>query len=340
MPSALAVVPAWEVAYNTRIVQSLLVRVFLSSTCYDLIDLRAELEVFLKNAGVVPVLSDSIESEFQPMPDRNSIESCIANVRSCDQVIVILSSRYGPNLMKAGYEDISATQLEYREAKNAKKPILFYVRDRLKADFAIWNKNGKSDSVELSWIKRREDRRLFNFLEEHRNLQHGSGQTNWFYCFRNSVELKQRIEIDLKEAFFQATALRLFESARLPFIEICPILRSSNRKSLNIEVTLRNFGASPAIYPIFRVDNTINSWELPSLPSMESTMFKVEWSNLGHDFVLKTGLTYSMIDGHKVRDEGELYVKFNSTRIPSARYQPKQRVYLGRSGTLSVMTQS
>jgi len=314
-------------------------RIFLSSTCYDLIDLRAELEVFLKSAGVVPVLSDSIESEFQPMPDRNSIESCLANLRSCEHVIVILSNRYGPSLAKAGYEDVSATQLEHREAKNTNKPILFYVRDRLEADFAIWNKNGKSESLELSWVKRPEDRRLFNFLEEHRNLQHGSEQTNWYYCFRNSVELKQRIEIDLKDAFLQATALRLFESTRLPFIEIIAILRSSGPKSMHIEMSLRNFGASPAIYPIFRFESTVNKWELPSLPSMESIKFAFDWNNPGQEFVLKTGLTYSMIEGHKVRDEGELYIKYNNAG-PTARYEPKQRVYLGRFGTLSVTAPS
>ena len=92
-------------------------RIFISSTCYDLVDLRAELETFFKNAGMEPVLSDSLTSDFQVSPDANSIETCLANVRTCDQFIIILSNRYGPTLGKAGHVDVSATHLEYLEAK-------------------------------------------------------------------------------------------------------------------------------------------------------------------------------------------------------------------------------
>jgi hypothetical protein len=38
--------------------------VFISSTCYDLIDLRAELEAMLRDLGLHPVLSDRPTSEF------------------------------------------------------------------------------------------------------------------------------------------------------------------------------------------------------------------------------------------------------------------------------------
>src|SRR5258708_13359918 len=89
--------------------------VFISSTCHDLIDLRAELESFFQKAGIVPVLSDSLTSEFLVMQDRNSIETCLANIRQCDSFLVILSNRYGPSLLKAGYNDISPTPLDYRE---------------------------------------------------------------------------------------------------------------------------------------------------------------------------------------------------------------------------------
>ena len=49
--------------------------VFISSTCYDLIDLRSELEDFFRQSGLIPVLSDSLSSEFQVLPDRNSIDA-------------------------------------------------------------------------------------------------------------------------------------------------------------------------------------------------------------------------------------------------------------------------
>ena len=75
-------------------------RVFISSTCYDLIDLRAELEAFFRSAGIEPIMSDSLDSEFQVLQRQNSIETCLANVREADVFVIILSSRYGGFLIR------------------------------------------------------------------------------------------------------------------------------------------------------------------------------------------------------------------------------------------------
>ncbi|MEZ5942098.1 MAG: DUF4062 domain-containing protein, partial [Planctomycetaceae bacterium] len=110
-------------------------RVFISSTCFDLIDVRAELAEQLRALDLTPVLSDDKNSDFRVHPSENSIRTCLVNLQSCDHVIVILDKRYGPPLGGAGFEDISATHLEYREARERKIPVHFYARDRLIADY-------------------------------------------------------------------------------------------------------------------------------------------------------------------------------------------------------------
>ena len=105
-------------------------RVFISSTCYGLIDLRAELETLFRQADVTSILSDSLTSEFQILPDRNSVETCLANVRTCDACVIILSNRYGPSLLNVGFDDVSATHLEYRGAVHREIPTGMYARDR------------------------------------------------------------------------------------------------------------------------------------------------------------------------------------------------------------------
>jgi len=311
-------------------------RVFVSSTCYDLLDLRAELETFFQQAGVLPILSDSLSSEFQAVPDRNSIESCLANLRDCDHVVIILSNRYGPSLKAAGFEDLSATHLEYREAIKAKKPVYLYVRDRLEGDYATWRKNRDNPSLSFPWVKNPEDQKLFQLLEEHRVLQHGSERSNWCWTFRNSTELKQRVAIDFKECFSRVTALRLFETGRAPFIEMAALVRSSSREGLQIELTFRNLGATPAIHPELEIEGPSNHWRLPSLAPLETTMRPIQWVNSGFNMVLKVALTYNMIEGYKARDEGQLLIEYNSSRIPSARYEPGKRVYLGQFAQMSL----
>jgi hypothetical protein len=70
--------------------------VFISSTCYYLGDLRAELRDFLHTHAFLVRMSEDYESEFVVNPRLDSIGSCIENVEKADVVICILDRRYGP----------------------------------------------------------------------------------------------------------------------------------------------------------------------------------------------------------------------------------------------------
>ena len=145
-------------------------RIFVSSTVFDLIDVRAEIAVQLKSMGIVPVMSDDKLSDFQVQPHVDSIETCLVNLASCDEVVLILDRRYGPKLGNAGFDDISATHPEYRRAKVLGKPVHVFVRDRTEADHGIWKKNKKDKSFKLNWI-REEDFGVLEMLDEHKALQ-------------------------------------------------------------------------------------------------------------------------------------------------------------------------
>lgn len=170
-------------------------RVFVSSTVYDLLDIRAELDQLLRDLGVSPVMSDEKLSEFNVPFDANSIEACLLNIESCDAVIFVLDKRYGPTLGKHGFDDVSATHLEYRHAKRHSKPIFFYVRDRLEADYIIRKKNKEADELQLSWISA-QDHRLLEFLEEHRALREGGAvRTTGVRSSRTSSISRPRYDI-------------------------------------------------------------------------------------------------------------------------------------------------
>ncbi len=168
-------------------------RVFISSTAYDLLDLRAELALGLSELGISPILSDDKLSDFRVEPNANSIETCLTNLRSCDEVLVLLDRRYGPSLAKAGFDDLSATHLEYRTARDKGIPVRFYVRDRTVGEYATWKKNGRSENVKFEWVEAQNDRRIFGLLEEHSKLHASSPVSNWFDTFINSLDLKTAV---------------------------------------------------------------------------------------------------------------------------------------------------
>jgi hypothetical protein len=59
------------------------------------------------------------------------------NVRACDAFVCVLSQRYGATVEKFGYAKVSATELEYLEAKKFDRPIWLYVRDQLASELGI-----------------------------------------------------------------------------------------------------------------------------------------------------------------------------------------------------------
>lgn len=72
-------------------------KVFVSSTIYDLIDARAEVEQLLRELRLIPVMSGSSTSGFQPVQDKHSIESCLV----CEVVQRRGQARFRENVLAA-----------------------------------------------------------------------------------------------------------------------------------------------------------------------------------------------------------------------------------------------
>lgn len=303
-------------------------RVFISSTCFDLIDLRAELKEFIESVGFVPVMSDQLDCEFETFPDQNSIETCLINLRSCDTIIFVLSNRYGGNLVKAGFGDYSATHLEYLEAKKMNKRVLFFVRDRLEADYAHYKKTGITDK--LLWVNKK-DVKIFDIIEDRKKL-FNTPNDNWGWSFKDSIEIKARLKIDLK-ADIQAIRLNnLIESGDIPHLTVtCEANTIPNTTDLILHFTVDNVGSRTAIEPFFvlyKADNYkqvmdeehyiipggFSSCAMKPLKSGESQKVKIfqvvikqaEYSINEANFVV--GIFYKTIHGDLIVDASEVIV--------------------------------
>lgn len=308
-------------------------RIFISSTCYDLIDLRAELESFFRDAGITPLLSDSLSSEFQTSPDRNSIETCLANVRNCDAVVVILSSRYGPSLRKAGYDDLSATHLEYREAVAAKIPVYMYVRDRLEADFAIWKENPEKRRLSLAWCRNFTDWKVFELLTEHRKLTEDKSKSNWFWIFKSSLDLKERLKVDFRTSLSRAQVDRLFENGRIPHFEIIASCKAVLRDQILIDLGITNLSNAVAVRPRLHIGQETHARKLKSIKGQDHFIEQIQWVySRGTNLELALVLDFSILEGHRFREEGTLKVDVSQLRRatddPNVSYEPTNRTYV------------
>jgi hypothetical protein len=294
--------------------------VFISSTCYDLIDIRAEVETEFRHMRLMPILSDRSTSEFLVAPDANSIENCLANLRRADHVVFILSQRYGPSLSKAGYDDMSATHLEYREARRLKKPIYMYVRDRLEADAALHKKN-RGAKLNFGWVSD-DSQQLFALLDEHRKLVKKAAESNWLWTFRDSVELKSILRKDFKDKSNRATMEDLIERQRIAFLipSIKKWSTDKNKERLIATISVVNAGSGAAIQAraVIRGESfsgTDFEWQHNELvdtllPGSEVTFdidMDIRLLEAGSKFVLmRFEVKYLTPEGHYIADETDV----------------------------------
>lgn len=298
-------------------------KIFISSTCFDLIDLRAELEDELRKLGLNPILSDSITSEFEVSGTSHSIESCLQNVRNCDHYIIILSQRYGPSLLKVGFEDVSATHLEYLEAKKMKKSIYMYVRDQFESEQHLYIRSGKSASV-LKFVQAKDCEKMFELYNSHKKLSEKSKESNWFSSFKDSLELKELIRRDLKKISGTAIIAKMVREGNAPLLSVesgSAQKVQGNSSELFISLDIKNYGATPALDPVMQIDvcdaEKIN--EFTVVPRIDN-IFKENSISQGHNkkfqFSFKVPdaqkkstvisfaceICYSTIDGHLLVD--------------------------------------
>ena len=205
----------------------------------------------LRSIGITPVLSDDKLSAFEVLSDKNSIETCLVNLKACDEAIVLLDRRYGSSLKGCGFADVSATHLEYQTAKEAKMPIRFFVRDRTFGEWSTWKKNKRPKAMAFMWVSKPEDHRLFEMLDEHEKLQKTSSSSNWYDTFTTSMDLKAAVQKYFEPKIISGRLTEAFQNNTFPVLHIKSEATQHDatyRSPMNIIITTRisNVGGAPA----------------------------------------------------------------------------------------------
>lgn len=163
-------------------------RVFVSSTCYDLDIVRSELRPFIVNCGYEPVMSDYSDVLFDPR--LHTHDSCVKEVVGCDVVVLIIGSRFGGTAVPAALgsvdwdavagmstsptavlskDKLSITQLEVIKAVESSVPVYAFVDERVLHDHLVYEKNKDNplvvDQMVFPSIQKKETAKyIFEFI--------------------------------------------------------------------------------------------------------------------------------------------------------------------------------
>lgn len=173
--------------------------VFISSTCYDLIDLRYELAAELESRGSVVKLSEDPQ-RFAVDPNANSIQTCIANLESSDVVVCIIDRRYG-GILGGDFGELSATHFEVNHAQrmDPPKPMFFFMRERAWMDYGLLKGN---PSAETQWVEPKNSTaktKWLDFVRQIAAIPSHANRSNWVTLFRSSADLRPLVVKRLNE---------------------------------------------------------------------------------------------------------------------------------------------
>jgi len=167
--------------------------VFVSSTCYDLRQVRADLHTYLDNAGFEPVLSEY--STFPVDPAAATVANCRKAVESkADIFVLIIGCRYG----STDEHGKSITNLEYLTARAKGIPVYVFAMRSILEILPVWSANPGADFRNVV-----DSNGLFDFVSAIRS----SGQT-WVFPFDLAQDIVSVLRTQLAYLFADALELR------------------------------------------------------------------------------------------------------------------------------------
>jgi hypothetical protein len=175
-------------------------RVFISSTFYDLRQVRSDLERFIREVGYEPVQH---ERGQVPYGSQEKLESyCYKEIAQVDIVVNIIGGRFGSGSFEETY---SISQMELKTALKLNKQSYIFVDGSVMAEYRMYLKNKELKGIRYVAA---DDERIFRFIEE----MHARPRNNQIIEFRQAEE----IAIHLREQWAGLFQRFLQEQEQLP----------------------------------------------------------------------------------------------------------------------------
>lgn len=137
-------------------------RVFISSTYFDLKNVRADLERFVKSQGYDPILNERGQIAYG---NKEKLEEyCYKEIQISDILISIVGGRYGS---QSKIENHSISNAELKIALEHGKQVYIFIDHAVHNEYRTYERNKEIEGISYASV---DDTRIFNFIEEIQSL--------------------------------------------------------------------------------------------------------------------------------------------------------------------------
>ncbi len=137
-------------------------RIFISSTFYDLRQVRTDLDLFIENLGYEPIRNE--EGEIPYGKDEALEEYCYKEIKAVDILVSIIGGRFGSESKR---NNSSISQIELRTAIKENKQVYIFIEKNVLSEYETYLINKDNSLMRYRYV---DDVRIYQFIEEVKNL--------------------------------------------------------------------------------------------------------------------------------------------------------------------------
>lgn len=178
------------------------VRIFVSSTFFDLSQVREDIRSTIMQLGHEPLLNEY--PSFPVNPSLDTIENCKKAVRSSDFLVLIIGGRRGSLDPASGK---SITNIEFETATESGIDCFIFINEQVMTVLEVWKTNPQADFSAFV-----DSPQVFEFVAKI------SGSQKWIFAFKRASEINEILRNQLS-VFFKDLLVRKREGRLDPVRE-------------------------------------------------------------------------------------------------------------------------
>ena len=272
-------------------------RVFISSTYYDLKQVRNNIGSFIESLGYEPVMHERAEVAYS---QNNALEyDCYHEVENCDIVVCIIGNHFGSQSVDT---NLSITMKEVLTAIKEKKKVYIFIAKDVYIENRTYIQNKESGNFKSAYT---DDIRIHEFIEQIKS--------NVKDHVVESFETTDEIIDTLRKQFAGLLQGLLRREASLSDHKTAYDLQQSVD---SIQKSIEDFEIKQAIFfqkfdsTIYSVNNTL--WTIKNILGMKKSSFYAKDIDALDEFMLVTGFVSVRVDNQP--EDIRKYVRSTSQR--------------------------